>query len=104
MSRGPGSSRSSQVVAGLWAGGYAAAPRPGHVFMRRSLLSRPQFAFLAAALGLGVLLAPAGAFAAAEVHRFNIALSATPTSVNAGDFNDAIDFYNRTVVTAPPRG
>jgi len=67
-------------------------------------LSRPRFAVLAAALSLGALLGASGAFAAAEVHRLNVALSATPTSVNAGDLNDGIDFYNRTVVTPPPRG
>lgn len=67
-------------------------------------MSRPRFAVPAAALCLGALLAPSGAFAAAEVHRLNIAVSAAPTSVNAGDLNDLIDFYNRTVVTPPPRG
>lgn len=53
---------------------------------------------------MAMLLAPSAAFAAAEVHRFNLALSGVPTQVNAGDFNDAIAFYNRTVVTPPPRG
>jgi len=67
-------------------------------------LFRPRFAVLAAIAALGPVLAPSAAFAAAEVHRFNVALSATPTSVNAGDFNDGIDFYNRTVVTPAPRG
>ena len=64
---------------------------------------RLRFAVLAA-LALVPVLAPSAARAAAEVHRFSVALSATPTSINAGDVNDAIDFYNRTVVTPPPRG
>lgn len=66
-------------------------------------MSRPRPAVLAA-LALGLLLAPSAARAAAEVHRLSVALSATPTSVNAGDLNDGIDFYNRVVVTPPPRG
>src|SRR6266508_4887931 len=66
-------------------------------------LFRPRFAVLAAIAALGPVLAPSAA-AAAEVHRLGLALSATPTSVNAGDFNDKIDFYNRTVVTPAPRG
>ncbi len=66
-------------------------------------LFRPRSAVLVALVS-GLLLAPSAAFAAAEVHRFNLALSATPTSMLAGDFNDAISFYNRTVITAPPRG
>ena len=57
-----------------------------------------------ALLAMAVLLAPSAASAAAEVHRLNLALSGTPTQVNAGDVNDGIDFYNRTVVTPPPRG
>jgi len=71
-------------------------------------LFRPRSALLAAGLaGLilsGLLLAPSAAFAAAEVHRLNIALSATPTSVDATDLNHVIDFYNRTIITPPPRG
>lgn len=63
---------------------------------------RPRFASLAA-LVLALALAPTAARAAAEVHRFNIALSAIPTSINAEDFNDGLDFYNRTVLTPPPR-
>ena len=63
---------------------------------------RPRSAALAA-LATALLLAPSAARAAAEVHRFNIALSGAPTQVNAGDFNDNIDFYNRNVITVPPR-
>ena len=66
-------------------------------------LFRPRSAVLVALVS-GLLLAPSAAFAAAEVHRFNLALSAAPTSLLAGDFNDGIAFYNRTVITAPPRG
>lgn len=65
-------------------------------------MSRSRSAVLAL-LATTFLLAPSAAFAAAEVHRFSLALSAAPTQVRAGDFNDGIDFYNRTVITAPPR-
>ena len=50
------------------------------------------------------LCAGGNAWAAAEVHRLNLALSGVPTQVRAGDFNHAIDYYNETVVTPPPRG
>jgi hypothetical protein len=50
------------------------------------------------------LLMPSLVLAAAEVHRFNLALSATPSGVDATDLNHVIDFYNRTVITPPPRG
>jgi len=67
-------------------------------------LFRPRSAALAG-LALGaILLLPSVVLAAAEVHRFSLALSATPTGVDAGDLNHAIDFYNRTVITPPPRG
>ena len=48
------------------------------------------------------LLAPPAAFAAAEVHRFNLVLSGTPTQVNAGEFNNGIGYYNGTKIS--PRG
>ena len=65
---------------------------------------RPRSAALAAfALGLAVLT-PRAVLAAAEVHRFNFVGSATPTGIDAGDLNNVIDFYNRTVITPPPRG
>jgi len=65
-------------------------------------LFRPRSAAWAAiALSLS-LLAPSVVHAAAEVHRFNLALSATPTGIDAGDLNDAIDFYNNSVIN--PRG
>ncbi len=65
-------------------------------------LFRPRSAVLAV-FSLGLLLVPSGAFAAAEVHRLSLAISGTPTQLNAGDFNDVIDFYNRVVLTPPPR-
>ncbi|MFN8589731.1 MAG: hypothetical protein U0704_18235 [Candidatus Eisenbacteria bacterium] len=39
---------------------------------------------------------PVNAHAAAEVHRLSLVLAGVPTSVNGGDFNDAIDYYNAT--------
>lgn len=65
---------------------------------------RPRSAAWAAfALALAVLT-PGAVFAAAEVHRFNFVASATPTGIDATDLNNVIDFYNRTVITPPPRG
>src|SRR4051812_3666721 len=40
------------------------------------------------------------AFAAAEVHRFSIVLSAVPTNVAMGDYNSGLDSYN-TAILAP---
>jgi len=60
-------------------------------------LFRPRLAILAA-LVLGLVLAPSAARAAAEVHRLNLALSAVPTQVKAGDFNDVVRNYNNTVL------
>jgi hypothetical protein len=40
--------------------------------------------------------------AAAEAHRFNLVLSAIPTQIVGGDFNDTIDMVNRTGLI--PRG
>ena len=78
---------------------FPKAPSPSEV-----PLFRPRSAALAG-LALGALLTlPSVVHAAAEVHRFSLALSATPTSVNASDINEVIDFYNRTVITPPPRG
>ena len=58
---------------------------------------RPRSAALAAlALGLAVFT-PSIVRAAAEVHRFNLALSATPTSVDASSVNHLIDSYNRVI-------
>ena len=58
---------------------------------------RPRLAILAA-LVMGLVLAPSAARAAAEVHRLNLALSAVPTQVKAGDFNDVVRNYNNTVL------
>ena len=60
-------------------------------------LFRPRLAILAA-LVLGLVLAPSAARAAAEVHRLNLALSAVPTQVKAGDFNDVVRYYNSTTL------
>ena len=60
-------------------------------------LFRPRPAILAA-LVMGLVLAPSAARAAAEVHRLNLALSAVPTQVKAGDFNDVVRNYNNTVL------
>jgi len=60
-------------------------------------LFRPRLAVLAA-LVLGLVLAPSAARAAAEVHRLNLALSAVPTQVKAGDFNDVVNYYNSSVL------
>lgn len=50
-----------------------------------------------------VLLAGAAtrARAAAEIHKFNLVLSAIPTQVNGGGFNDLIDNFNQQL-TRPP--
>ena len=40
--------------------------------------------------------------AAAEVHKFNLVINASPSQIVAGDFNDAIDAYNHLVLI--PRG
>lgn len=65
---------------------------------------RPRSAALAGFVLVLALLTPSVVRAAAEVHRFSLALSATPSGVDASSLNNAIDFYNRTVITPPPRG
>ena len=60
-------------------------------------LFRPRLAVLAA-LVLTLAIAPSTVRAAAEVHRLNLALSAIPTSVKAGDFNDVVNYYNSSVL------
>lgn len=42
-----------------------------------------------------VLLTPASARAAAEVHRLNLVLSAAPSEIKGGDLNKDIDYVNR---------
>jgi hypothetical protein len=49
----------------------------------------------AVAFTLVALLYVGEARAAAEVHRFNLVLSAVPTQVKGGDFNESIDAYNQ---------
>ena len=61
-------------------------------------------------LGAALALAAAGALAAAaplalasaEVHKLSLVLSAIPSSINGGSFNDQIDQLNRSRLT--PRG
>jgi hypothetical protein len=62
---------------------------------------RPGVVLGAALVCLAVLTA-GQARAAADVHRLNLVLSGIPTSVNGGDFNDAIDRYNQAVID--PKG
>ena len=57
---------------------------------------------LAAVLAVTAFFAAGRAMAAAEVHRLNLVLSGIPTQVNAGDFNDAIDAFNKRILD--PRG
>lgn len=47
------------------------------------------------AAALGFVSQVREATAAAEVHRFNLVLSAIPTSIDGGDFNSLIDRYNQ---------
>jgi len=114
--QGAGGGGGLQVVAGPRGGGYAAAldrvtlnsgralPSAAAPSLPEVPLFRPRSAALAAfALALAVLT-PRAVLAAAEVHRFNFVASATPTGIDAGDLNNVIDFYNRTVITPPPRG
>lgn len=54
---------------------------------------------------IALALLPIGAGrarAAAEVHRFNLVISAYPTQIVGGDFNDVIDTFNKTALL--PRG
>jgi len=55
--------------------------------------NRHALAFLAALFALAAGTRPAGAVA--EVHRFNLVLSAIPTQITGGDVNDVIDFTSR---------
>ena len=45
---------------------------------------------------LVALLVAGQARAAADVHRFNLVFSGNPTQIVGGDFNDALDVYNKT--------
>jgi len=53
---------------------------------------------LGAALVCLAALSAGQARAAATVHRLNLVISGIPTSVNGGDFNDAIDQYNERLL------
>jgi len=62
-------------------------------------LNRIRLAALAASVLVMALSVPAReARAAAEVHNFNLVLSAIPSSVTSGGFNEVIDQYNRIVL------
>jgi hypothetical protein len=66
--------------------------------LNRFRLGAVLLALAAAALGLA-LRAPE-ALAAAEIHRFNLVLSAIPTSVDGGDFNKDLQQFNDIHLTA----
>jgi hypothetical protein len=54
-------------------------------------------------LAAGLVLAGAGeALAAADVHKFNLVLSANPTQIKGGDFTDNLDWFNDNVLE--PKG
>jgi hypothetical protein len=53
----------------------------------------------AVVIALAALLSAARAHAAAEVHRCSLVLTAMPAQVVGGDFNDAIDQYNKVALT-----
>jgi len=62
-------------------------------------LNRIRLAALSASVFALALTAPArDARAAAEVYNFNLALSAVPSSVTSGGFNDVIDQHNRFIL------
>lgn len=72
-------------------------------FARRFALNRLWTRALPGLFALALL--PAGARvarAAAEVHRFNLVISAYPMQIVGGDFNDAIDSFNNKILL--PRG
>jgi hypothetical protein len=59
-------------------------------------------AFLALGLAIAAIAPARDARAAANESRFNIVLSAMPSSVEGGDFNDAVDYLNGVLLA--PRG
>lgn len=62
-------------------------------------MNRIRLAALAASVLTLAVTAPAReARAAAEVYNFNLVLSAVPSSVTSGGFNDVIDQYNRFIL------
>jgi outer membrane protein W len=70
--------------------------------MRRIRHLRSTIARCALVVAALTLVSAREARAAAEVRRFNFVVSMTPTSVDGGDFNETIDFLNRTALE--PRG
>jgi hypothetical protein len=74
--------------------------------LRRFALNRFRLGATALALAaavLGLLMRAPAAFAAADVHRFNLMLSATPTSIAGGDFNKFVDDFNSNVLALNDR-
>lgn len=59
---------------------------------------RMRFGISPAVLLLALLVPASDVRAAAEVHRLNLVISTVPTQVRAGDFNDAIEDVNRTIL------
>jgi len=96
------------MFAGQSTGGYA--PRFDRVHLPRwrllpmMVMSFRTRAAWAALLCLAPFASPDAARAGAQVNRLALTLAGVPTQVNATNFNENIDFYNRTVVTPPPRG
>jgi len=64
------------------------------------MVRRTRLAALAALMLLAAIGSARDARAAAEVHRFNLVLSANPTSIIAGDVNDRLGVLNRDVLAA----
>ena len=57
---------------------------------------------IAAGVAIALILLATGpvssVWAAAEVHRLSLMLSTIPTQIQATQFNDGIDYFNRTVL------
>jgi hypothetical protein len=67
------------------------------LYLRRFALIRHRLGVLLALVATMVLAGPTrDARAAAEIHKLNLTLSAIPTQIDGGDFNDTVDFINRT--------
>src|SRR5262249_3260736 len=95
--------RAERAVAILRASDRARVSREIIPLPRRSALNRPRAIALA---GLVATLLVCGgadpARAAAERHKCTLVLTASPSQILGGDFNDQIDFFNRTMLV--PRG
>ena len=91
------------VLAILRASDRARVSSPIAPLARRSDLNRLWTRALPG-LSAALLLAasPGTAGAAAEVHKFNLVINASPSEIVAGDFNDVIDNFNHAVLI--PRG